>query len=91
MLVKTKMHYFKTTTAIMRIEKLIRNTNNNRTVQQTVKYTALTTFYAPELITLVSRFNPILRDLKAHPCLGRSIATKLKGQVGFPQVTIFLQ
>ena len=90
MLLKTKIHYFKTTTAIMRIEKLIRNTNKNRTVQQKVKYTELTTFYAPELITLVSRFTPILTDLKTHPWLGQSIATKLKGQVRFPQVTIFL-
>ena len=34
------------------------------------KIYALTTTYAPELITLVSRFTPVLRDLRTNPCTG---------------------
>ena len=34
------------------------------------KIYALTTTYAPELITMVSRFNPVSRDLRTNPCTG---------------------
>ena len=34
------------------------------------KIYALTTTYAPELITLVNRFTPLLRDLRNNPCTG---------------------
>ena len=34
------------------------------------KIYALTNTYAPELITMVSRFTPVLRDLRTNPCTG---------------------
>ena len=34
------------------------------------KIYVLTTTYASELITLVSRFTPVLRDLRTNPCTG---------------------
>ena len=34
------------------------------------KIYALTTTYAPEFITMVIRFTPVLRDLRTNPCTG---------------------
>ena len=34
------------------------------------KIYVLTTTYAPELTTVVSRFTPVLRDLRTNPCTG---------------------
>ena len=34
------------------------------------KIYALTTTYAPEFITMVIRFTPVLRDLRTIPCTG---------------------
>ena len=34
------------------------------------KIYTLTTTYAPELITMVSRFTPVLLDLRTNPCTG---------------------
>ena len=85
------MHYLKTATTIMTIPKLIRNKSNKLNSSTESKIYCATTFYAPELITLVSRFTLLLLDPRTHPCTGRSSATKLKGKVSFLQVTIFLQ